>query len=49
MQKGGVAAILHPMHNVIRLQPPLTITREQLDKGLEVFEASVKKVEKQKL
>ena len=33
--------------NVIRIQPPLTIREEHVDKAMEVFEKAVKEVEKQ--
>jgi len=34
------------IRNVIKIKPPLTITREQVDRALEVFEECLKKVSK---
>ena len=44
--KGLIVGIGGFWSNVIRIQPPLTISRENVDEGMEVFEKAARSVEK---
>ena len=44
--KNGLAVLTAKSH--VRLLPPLTITREEIDKGLEIFEKTLKKLSEEK-
>jgi 4-aminobutyrate aminotransferase-like enzyme len=44
LQKGMLVGVGGVYGNVVRFQPPLVITKEQLDKALSIFEDVLKSV-----